>query len=126
TLTPEERRAANREYAKVSAEWTAKWPDDPSAWSVRLLALTGDPDWKKEEMEQIGEQYLKAEAPHRPAWTSNPGALLAAQTWFRYGIRVPDCVKMAEAAIDEIALGPQEYSDLSAPPNVADIVKASQ
>ncbi|MCU1236270.1 MAG: Redoxin domain protein [Candidatus Solibacter sp.] len=125
-LTAEERQAAFREYAKISVEWTAKWPDDPAAWSVRLLALTGDPNWKKEDLEQVGEQYLKVEAPHRVGWTYTPGALRVTQLWFRYGIRIPDCVTMAERALDEIARGPMEYSDLTAPPNAADIVKRSQ
>ena len=39
-LTEEKRQAVMREYAKLSAEWIAKWPDSPLAWSVRLRAMT--------------------------------------------------------------------------------------
>ena len=47
-MPEEEMQAIWREYAKVSAEWIAMWPDSPMAWSIRLSAMTAAPDWTKE------------------------------------------------------------------------------
>jgi hypothetical protein len=64
-MTEEKRQAVMREYAKVSAEWTAQWPDSPMAWVVRLGAMTSAPDWTKEELERVGEQRLKSACERR-------------------------------------------------------------
>ena len=42
-----------------------------------------------------------------------------AETWARNGVRLKDAVKLAEEALDEISLGPEVMSDLTAPPNAA-------
>ena len=89
-LTEEKRQAVMREYARLSAEWIAKWPDSPLAWSVRLRAMTAAPDWTREELEQAGEECLKFEAKRPIGWTYVPSGLRVAQAWVRYGIRLKD------------------------------------
>ena len=125
-ITDERRQVIFQEYAKLSAGWIAKWPDSRMAWSIRLSAMTSGPDWTKEELERVGEQCLKFAAKRPLGWTYAPTELRVAQRWVRYGIRLKDSVKMAEESLDQILLGPEELSDLSAPPNAAEIVKGRQ
>ena len=115
-----------QEYAKVSAEWIAQWPDSPMAWLIRLGAMTAAPDWTKEQLERVGDRYLKLAAEHPIGWTFTPAELRVAQAWVRHGIRLKDSVNMAEESLDQILLGPEEFSDLNAPPNAAEIVKGRQ
>jgi thiol-disulfide isomerase/thioredoxin len=125
-ITYAQRQAAWREYGKLSAEWIAKWPDSRMAWTMRLNAMTLAPGWTKEELEHVGEQCLKFEAQRPPGWTFVPNELRVAQAWVRYGIRLNDAVRIAEKSLDQILLGPEELSDLTAPPNAAEIVKGGQ
>jgi thiol-disulfide isomerase/thioredoxin len=125
-MTEEKHQAVMREYAKVSAGWVAQWPDSPLAWSIRLGAMTAAPDSNKEELEQVGERHLKFSAERPIGWTFVPPGLRVAQAWVRYGIRLKDSVRMAEESLNEILLGPEELSDLIAPPNAAERAKAEQ
>jgi thiol-disulfide isomerase/thioredoxin len=125
-MTEEQHQAVMREYAKVSAEWIAKWPDSPFAWSIRLGAMTAGPDWTKEELERVGEQCLKFAAKRPIGWTEVPRELRIAQAWVPHGIRLKDSVKMAEESLDQILLGPEELSDLTAPPNAAEVMHGNQ
>jgi thiol-disulfide isomerase/thioredoxin len=125
-MTEEKHQEIMREYAKVSAEWIAKWPDSLMAWDMRLGAMTSAPDWTQEELERVGEQCLKLAAKRPLGWTSTPRELRVAQAWVRRGIRLKDSVRMAEESLDQILLGPEELSDLTAPPNAAEIVKGGQ
>src|SRR5258708_18550563 len=78
-MTEEKHQAVMREYAKVSAEWVAKWHDSPLAWSIRLGAMTAAPDANKEELEQVGERHLKFAAERPIGWTFVPPGLRVAQ-----------------------------------------------
>jgi tetratricopeptide (TPR) repeat protein len=125
-MTAEKHQAVMREYAKVSAEWIAKWPDSPMAWSIRLSAMTAAPDWTKEELERVGEECLRFAAKRPIGWTYLPRELRVARAWVPHGIRLTDSVRMAEASLEQILLGPEELSDLTAPPNAAEVMQVRQ
>jgi hypothetical protein len=126
-MTDDERQAVYREYAKVTAEWVARWPDLPDTWSIRLASLPGPDGVSNEELERVGDQYLKLIAA-RPVtgWTYVPPGLSVAWKWALFGIRPRDSVRMAEEALAQIQLGPEEPNDLNAPPNAAELVKMTQ
>ena len=117
SITLEEHKAAMRDLAKQSAEWVVKWPSSVYAWEDRLSALSYAPDWTKQEMEHAGEEVLKLDAQQGMGWTYIPRKLRVAETWGRNGVRLKDAVKLAEEALEEISLGPDVMSDLTAPPN---------
>jgi thiol-disulfide isomerase/thioredoxin len=119
SITLEEHKAAMRDLAKQSAEWVVKWPSSVYAWEDRLSALSYAPDWTKQEMERAGEEVLKLDARQDMGWTYIPRKLRVAETWARNGVRLKDSVKLAEEALEEISLGPEVMSDLTAPSNAA-------
>ena len=112
-------RIIMQELAKQSAEWVVKWPSSVNAWETLLDALSYAPDWTKQEMEHAGDQVLKLDAEQAMGWTYIPRKLSVAQTWARNGLRLKDAVRLAEEALNEILLGPEVMSDLTAPPNTA-------
>ncbi|HEV8042507.1 MAG TPA: TlpA disulfide reductase family protein [Bryobacteraceae bacterium] len=117
----EAHRIIMQDLAKQSAEWVVKWPTSVNAWDTRLNALSHTPGWTKQEMERVGDQVLKLDAEQEMGWTYIPRKLSVAQTWARNGVRLKDAVKLAEEALQEILLGPEVMSDLTAPPNAAEI-----
>ena len=126
-LTPEQRQAANREYAKLTREWVQKWPESNRAWAIRLSWVTSEPDFDEEEFEQVGERRLALDKVAEFGWTSVPVEMRVAQAWTRGGIRFEDSVRMAQTALDQLLLGPEEDSDLVYPPaKVAEIGKVRQ
>ncbi len=68
-------------------------------------------------MEHVGEEVLKLDAKQNMGWTFIPRKLAVAETWVQNGVRLKDAVKLAEEALEEISLGPEVMSDLTAPPN---------
>jgi pentatricopeptide repeat protein len=125
-LTDQEERAAFQEYAKMSAEWVARWPNLARAWSVRLSAIAGDPDFSKEEMERVGDRYLQLRTADREFPGTPMSALDVAEHWVLYGIRPRDSVKMAEEALAWLLLGQEEDSDLWAQFSAAEIKKMGE
>ena len=116
-ITLEEHKAIMRDLAKVSGEWVVKWPSIVNAWETRLGALPYAPDWTKQEMEHVGEEVLKLDTKQDMGWTFIPRKLRVAEIWARNGVRLKDAVKLAEEALDELSLGPEVMSDLTAPAN---------
>jgi thiol-disulfide isomerase/thioredoxin len=126
-LTPAQREPGVLEYARLTREWVRKWPDSRLAWSIRLMWIKSEPGSTKEELEQAGERSLALDKEAEMGWTSVPMDMRVAQAWTRGGIRLEDSVRMAEAALDQLSLGPEEMSDLVYPAaKVAEIGKAQQ
>lgn len=119
--TAEEHRAAMDDLSRLSAGWVLEWPSSGVAWSHRLQALSFQPNSTKEEMEKAGDEVLKADKARPMGWTMVPQGLRVAQVWVKHGIRLKDSVAMGEAALNQISLGPEVESDLTAPPNAAEI-----
>jgi thiol-disulfide isomerase/thioredoxin len=112
-LTPEEARAAYRKYAEAAREWTSKWPDSSVAWCSRLSAVAGAPGSTREELETVGRRCLTLLDAQPPApWTFVQPKFAVARQWVRYGVRLKDAVAIAEEALDQILLGPEEPNDL--------------
>jgi len=124
TTTPEEHRVDMEDLSRAAVEWVKEWPLSGFAWQTRLTTLSFTANWSKEEMEKAGEEVLKADKARSIVWTYLPSRLRVAQTWVRYGIRPGDCVAMGESSLDQISLGPAVASDLTAPPNAAEIAAA--
>jgi thiol-disulfide isomerase/thioredoxin len=126
-LTPAQRQLSVVEYAKLTREWVRKWPESDLAWAIRLSWITSEPGWTKEELEEAGERHLELGELPEMGWTSIPAGMRVAEAWTRAGIRLGDSVRMAETALDELSLGPEEESDLNYPAaKVAEIGKARQ
>jgi hypothetical protein len=103
--------------AREATEWTQEWPDSGLAWQQLLMSLPHKPGFTKQELERAGEGVLKADAARNIGWSYISELLRVAQVWVRYGIRLPECVAIAEKALAEISLGPEERSDLYATAN---------
>lgn len=126
-LTPKQRQPALSEYAKMTRDWVQKWPESNLAWAIRLSLIASEPGWTKEELEQAGERYLALDKEAEMGWSLTPVEMRVAQAWTRGGIRLEDSLRMAQAALDELSLGPEEESDLLYPSaKVEEIGKARQ
>jgi thiol-disulfide isomerase/thioredoxin len=121
TTTPEQHRVDMEDLAMAATAWVKEWPTSGLAWQRLLTTLTFRPNWTKEDMEKAGEEALKADKARSIVWTYIPSRLRVAQAWVRHGIRPRDCVAMGESSLDQISLGPEVESDLTAPPNAAEI-----
>jgi thiol-disulfide isomerase/thioredoxin len=121
TTTPEQHRVDMEELATAATAWVKEWPSSAFAWQTRLNTLSLQPNWTKEEMEKAGEEVLKNDKRRAMGWTMVPRGLRVAQAWVRHGIRPTDCVAMGEASLEQILLGPEVESDLTAPRNAAEI-----
>jgi thiol-disulfide isomerase/thioredoxin len=113
-LTPEEQAAFSAEYAKAAADWVKRWPDSPSAWQFRAMTLASLPDSSPADLEHAGLEILRLDADlqGRP-WNSVPHQLRVAQYWLRKGIRPAECLRLAEEALAQIRLGPEDPNDMT-------------
>ncbi len=123
-ITPEEYERIWREEAVLAADWVRKWPSCILAWSSRLSTLRFTPGWTKADVELAGERILQLDRARQIGWSYYPEKLGVAQAWIKYGVRLHESLQMAEDALEQISLGPEQPSDLSA--KAADFRRAKQ
>jgi len=116
-LTSEEQAAFNIEYGKAAAEWVKRFPDSPSAWEFRAMTLSSQPDAPLDELEKAGLEILRLDSTVLGGpWSYIPHKLRVTQYWLLKRIRPADCLRMAEEALAQIRLGPEDPNDMTGSP----------
>jgi peroxiredoxin len=116
-LTPDGQATFTVEYAKAAAEWVKRWPDSPTAWDFRAMTLSSLPDSSPADLEHAGVEILRLQNDLQGGpWHYVPYQLRVAQYWLRKGVRPADCVRLAEEALAQIRLGPEDPNDMTGSP----------